>query len=118
MNRMKEESYLEITADDNLNCIFKGRAPVSYPIREIQSIEEVTSEYASEKYATVPVLVNSRGWPTTPCKGVLITFNRAWYKSVFPVFFNPADIQDFISAVKDRMEVISNSSYIHGPDGV
>ena len=115
-NKLSRESYLEITADGKLNCIFKGRSSVSYPINEIQSVEESSSENADKKYATVPVVVNSRGWEVYPEKGVLITFNRAWHKSVFPVFFNPADVQGFIAAIKSKMESMSDSSDVHGAD--
>lgn len=100
MNRLTRESHLEITDDGLLKCKYKGRATVSFPIKEIASIESASIDQASERYATFPVLLNNRGWELYPSEGVLITFNRRWIKSVFPVYFNPADIQGFISAVK------------------
>ncbi len=100
MNRLPHESYLEITEDGQLKCKYKGRAAVSFPINEITSIEPASFQQATERYATLPVLLNSKGWELYPSEGVLITFSRKWRKSVFPVYFNPADIQGFISAVK------------------
>ncbi len=99
-NLLTHESYLEITEEGLLICKYKGCATVSFPIKEITSIESASLEQANERYAKVPVLLNSRGWELYPSEGVLITFNRKWIKSVFPVYFNPADIQGFISAVK------------------
>ncbi len=98
--RLTHESYLEITQDGLLKCKYTGRAAVSFPIKEITSIESASLEQANERYAKFPVLLNSRGWELYPSEGVLITFNRKWSKSVFPVYLNPADIQGFISAAK------------------
>lgn len=107
--RLIEGSYLEITADGLLKCNYKGHRAVCYPIKEICSIEAVTLDQAGERHATFPVVLNTKGAELYPSDGVLITFNRAYLKSVFPVFFNPADIQGFISAIRQAM-VTPNSS--------
>lgn len=107
MNRLNHESYLEITRDGLIKCVYMGRPTVSFPIKEITSIESASIEQANERYATLPVLLNSRGWELYPSEGVLITFNRRWIKSVFPVYFNPADIQGFISAVKHAKDSLN-----------
>lgn len=109
LNRLTDESYLEITADGLLKCTYSGRAAVSYPIKEITAIEESTLEQAGQRYATFPVVLNTRGSELYPSAGVLITFNRAYLKSVFPIYFNPADIQGFISALRRTITILNPS---------
>ena len=104
VRRLVRESYFTITSDNRLICVYKGRAKIEYPIKEIIKIEEVTLKQAELKHARFPVILNSRGEELYPSNGVLITFNRAWIKSVFPVYFNPKDIEGFILAIKQRME--------------
>lgn len=101
-NKLVNESYIEITDDGILCCNYKGHKSVSYPVNEIQSIKEGTLK--DNKYATFPGVLNIRGDELYPETGVLITFNRSWIKSVFPVYFNPADIPGFISAIKQLMK--------------
>lgn len=101
--RLTKQSYLEITSDGILNCVYKGRGNVRFPIKEIISIEEATIEQANKKHAVSPLNLNQWKWGLYPPKGVLITFSRTWLKSVFPVYFNPADISGFISAIKQRI---------------
>ncbi|MBD5335456.1 MAG: hypothetical protein HDR96_08730 [Bacteroides sp.] len=104
LRRLVKGSYFEITSDGRLVCIYNGRAKIEYPIKEIINIEEATLKQAERKYARFPVVLNTRGEELYPSNGVLITFNRSWIKSVFPVYFNPADVQGFMSAIKRRME--------------
>ena len=104
VRRLVRGSYFEITSDSRLICIYNGRAKIEYPIKEIINIEEATLKQAERKYARFPVVLNTRGEELYPSNGVLITFNRSWIKSVFPVYFNPADVQGFMSAIKRRME--------------
>lgn len=104
VRRLAKGSYLEITSDGQLKCKFVGRKEECYPINEIKSIEPATIEEAQKKHATRPIGLNSKGDDYYPPTGVLITFNRAWIKSVFPVYFNPADIEGFISAIKKRIK--------------
>ena len=99
-----KDSYLEITSDDTLRCCYRGRRKIEYPIKEIKFIEEATLKQAEKKHATFPIVLNTKGEELYPSEGVLITFNRAWIKSVFPVYFNPRDIEGFILAIKQRME--------------
>lgn len=106
VNTLTTKSYLEITPDGILECNFKGRGTVSYPISEIISIEQISLAQAEKRYATFPTVLNSRGWELYPDEGVLITFNRTWLKSVFPVYFNPADIQGFMAAINGRRETV------------
>ena len=108
LRRLAIGSYLEITSDGILKCVFNGRKEVRYPINEIRSIEGSSLKDAERKYATFPMVLNTKGEELYPAEGVLITFNRAWIKSVFPVYFNPADTQGFISAIRERM-VVSDS---------
>lgn len=105
VNRLTQGSYLEITADGKLKCKYKGRAKVCYPINEIKSIEEASLKEAEKKYAVFPVTLNTRGMELYPETGVLITFNRSWIKSVFPVYFNPADVEGFIAAIKQKTKI-------------
>ncbi|MDE5842682.1 MAG: hypothetical protein K2H35_02965 [Muribaculaceae bacterium] len=104
VRRLVRESYFTISSDNRLICVYKGRAKIEYPVKEISKIEEVTLEQVEQKHAKFPVVLNSKGEELYPSKGVLITFNRAWIKSVFPVYFNPRDIEGFILAIKQRME--------------
>lgn len=102
INALTKDSYLEITSDGLLKCFYKGRAPVSYLIKEIATIEEASLEQAIKRYATFSVVLNTRGWELYPSEGVLISFNRSWYKSVFPVYFAPEDIKGFITVLRQR----------------
>ena len=104
VRRLATESYLEITSDGILKCVFKGRKEISYPIDEIRSIEESSFKDARKKHATVPIVINNIGDDLYSPEGVLITFNRALIKSVLPVYFNPADIEGFISAIRKRIK--------------
>ena len=106
VRRLATESYLEITSDGILKCVFKGRKEISYPIDEIRSIEESSFKDARKKHATVPIVINNIGDDLYPPEGVLITFNRALIKSVLPVYFNPADIEGFISAIRKRIKPV------------
>ncbi|MDE7347627.1 MAG: hypothetical protein K2N48_12925 [Muribaculaceae bacterium] len=103
VRRLAKGSYLEISSDGQLKCKFKGKKEVSYPINEIKTIEPATIKDVEKKYATFPIVLNIRGDELYPTEGVLITFNRSWIKSVFPVYFNPKDIEGFIYAIKSRM---------------
>ena len=103
VRKLARDSYFEITSDDRLICVYRGRAKIEYPIKEMVSIEEATFKDARQKHATVPVVLNSRGAELYPADGVLITFNRAWIKSIFPIYFNPADIEGFIGEIRQRM---------------
>ena len=98
-------SYLEITSDDTLRCCYRGRRKIEYPIKEIKFIEEATLKQAAERHATFPIVLNTKGEELYPSEGVLITFNRAWKKSIFPVYFNPSDIPGFIETLKQRIKV-------------
>lgn len=102
--RLKTGSYLEITTDGIIKCVYIG-STVSYPVKEIVTVEEVTLKQAGKRFAISQVALNSRSWQLYPSSGVLITFNRAWLKSVFPVYFNPSDISGFISAVNKSREI-------------
>lgn len=104
LRRLSKGSYLEITSNGQLKCNFKGSREVSYPINEIKTIEPATIKDVEKKYATFPIVVNTKGDELYPPEGVLITFNRAWIKSVFPVYFNPADREGFIYAIRQRIE--------------
>lgn len=101
--RLSSGSYLEITSDGILKCLYKGRKEVSYPINEIISIEESSFKDARKKRATIPIQVDKCG-DLYPSEGVLISFNRAWIKSIFPVYFNPADVDGFIHAINERIK--------------
>ena len=108
--RLVRESYFKITSDNRLICVYKGRAKIEYPIKEIIKIEEVTLKQAELRHARFPVILNNRGEEVYPSNGVLITFNRAWIKSVIPIYFNPRDIEGFIHAIKQRMDEASKKS--------
>lgn len=101
--RLTKQSYLEITTEGILNCVYKGRGIVRYPIKEIISIEEATIEQANKKHAVSPLNLNQWKWGLYPPEGVLITFSRAYIKSIFPIYLNPADISGFISALNQRL---------------
>ena len=103
VKRLSSGSYLEITSDGILKCVFKGRKEVSYPINEMRSIEESSLKEAIKRYARLPIALD-RWNELYPPEGVLITFDRAWIKSIFPVFFNPEDISGFISAIRQRID--------------
>ena len=103
VRRLATGSYIEITSDGQLKCKFKGKREVGYPISEIKTIEPASIKDVEKKYATFPIVLNSRGAELYPPEGALITFNRSWIKSVFPVYFNPTDIEGFISAIRKRM---------------
>ena len=104
LRRLVKESYLEITSDNILKCKYKGRRIVCYPIKEIKTIKEATLKQAEKEYALFPVILNSKGEELYSEKGVLITFNRSWIKSVFPIYFNPEDVGGFIAAIRQRMK--------------
>ena len=103
VRKLAKGSYLEITSDGILKCVFKGRKELIYPINEIKAIEQATIKDVEKKYATFPIALD-RWNELYPPEGVLITFNRAWIKSIFPVFFNPVDIEGFISAIRTRIK--------------
>lgn len=105
LRRMAEESYLEITPDNILKCKYKGHRVVSFPIKEIKTIKEATLKQAEEEYSRFPVILNTKGEEIFSEKGVLITFSRSWIKSVFPIYFNPEDIEGFIAAIRQRMKI-------------
>lgn len=105
LRRLAEDSYLEITPDNILKCKYKGHRVVSYPIKEIKTIKEATIKQAEEEFARFPVVLNTKGEEYYSEKGVLITFNRSWSKSVFPVYFNPKDVEGFIAVIRQRMEI-------------
>ena len=98
-----EEGYLEITCDNELKCKYLGYPKVSFPIKEIKSIEAISLKEAEERHARYPVVLNNKGEDLYPENGVLITFNRSWIKSIFPLYFNPQDIEGFIAAMRERM---------------
>lgn len=104
LRRLVNESYLEITSDNILKCKYKGRREVCYPITEIKSIKAVTLKQAEKEFALFPVTLNSKGEELYSGDGVLITFNRSWIKSVFPIYFNPEDVEGFTSAIRQRMK--------------
>ena len=104
LRRLATRSYLEITSDGILKCVFKGRKEVSYPINEIKTIEKSSFKDARKKHAAVPVVIQNIGYALYPPAGVLITFNRACIKSVIPVYFSPKDIEGFISAIRQRID--------------
>lgn len=103
-NKLVNESYIEISEDGILYCKYNGHKAISYPISEIQSIKEGTLN--DNKYAVFPVVLNLYGDELYPPTGVLITFNRAWIKSVFPVYVNPLDIEGFISSIRQRIKPV------------
>ena len=104
VRRLSKGSYLEITSDGQLKCNFKGKKEVIYPINEIKTIEQASIKDVEKKYATFPMVLNTKGEELYPSEGVLITFNRSWIKSVFPVYFNPKDIEGFLSAIRQRID--------------
>ena len=116
VRKMAKRSYLEITTDGILKCVYYGRKEVSYPIKEMRLIEESSFKDARKKYASVPIVLNSKGDDLYPPEGVLITFNRAWIKSVFPVYFNPVNIEGFISAIRKRIKPAEEDSKFEGKD--
>lgn len=103
LRSLAEESYLEITPDHILKCKYKGHCVVSYPIKEIKTIKEATIKQAEEEFARFPVVLNTKGKEYYSERGVLITFSRSWLKSVFPVYFNPEDVEGFIAVIRQRM---------------
>ena len=115
VKRLSSGSYLEITSDGILKCVYKGRKEVSYPINEIISIEESSFKDARKKRATVPIQVDRCG-DLFPSEGVSITFNRAWIKSIFPVYFNPADREGFITAINERIKPAEECSKFDDKD--
>ncbi|MDE7347626.1 MAG: hypothetical protein K2N48_12920 [Muribaculaceae bacterium] len=115
VKRLSSGSYLEITSDGILKCVYKGRKEVSYPINEIISIEKSPFKDARKKRAKVPIQVDKYG-DLYPSEGVLITFNRAWIKSIFPVYFNPANIEGFIYAINERIKPAGKCSKFEGKD--
>ena len=116
LRRLAKGSYLEISSDGQLKCKFKGRKEVSYPINEIKTIEPATIKDVEKKYAIFPIVVNTRGDELYPPEGVLITFNRAWIKSIFPVYFNPADREGFITAINERIKPAEECSKFEEKD--
>lgn len=112
VEKLETESYLEITSDGILKCVYKWRGTAEYPVKEILSIEAYSA--GEKKVGCVPPKsISGRNDPNLyPDKGVLVYFNRKWIKSIYPVFFNPEDIQGFICAINQKREEIaaSNSS--------
>lgn len=104
LRRLVKESYLEITSDNILKCKYKGRREVCYPIKEIKTIKEATLKQAEKEFALFPVTLNTKGEELYSENGVLISFNRSWIKSVFPIYFNPEDVEGFIAAIRQRMK--------------
>ena len=56
-----EEGYLEITCDNELKCKYLGYPKVSFPIKEIKSIEAISLKEAKERHARYPVVLNNKG---------------------------------------------------------
>lgn len=105
LRRLVKESYLELTSDNILKCKYKGHREVCYPITEIKRIKAVTLKQAEKEFALFPVILNSKGEELYSENGVLITFNRSWIKSVFPIYFNPEDAEGFIAAIRQRIKL-------------
>ncbi len=98
------KSFFEISEDGILKCWVSGKLYKSYPIKEIKSIERTNEEGKTKHHCSYTMVYNSKGRDIIPGDGVMIYFNRKWYKSVMPVFFNPEDIDGFISAIKNRLD--------------
>ena len=110
VEKLVTESYLEITSDGTLMCVYKWRGTAKYPIKEILSIEAIS---VRDRECTIPKSITGQHDPNLyPDEGVLIYFNRKWIKSIYPVFFNPEDIHGFICAINQKREeiVASDSS--------
>lgn len=98
-------SRIIITDDNNLIVHIFGYKDVVYPISEIISIEEIDftdKEVKRKCYWSYPVAIG-RGGNILPDQGVIIRFNRHWYKSSIPVFLNPDDSERFIQAITARL---------------
>lgn len=107
VEKLVTESYLEITSDGTLMCVYKWRGTAKYPIKEILSIEAIS---VRDRECTCPKSITGRNDPDLyPDEGVLIYFNRKWIKSIYPVFFNPEDIHGFICAINQKREEIAAS---------
>ncbi len=108
------KSYFELSEDGMLKCWSRGKVRRAYPIEEIKSIERTNVAGKKKSYFSYPILYQRSGRDIIPGDGVLIYFNRKWYKSVIPVFFNPEDIDGFIDAIKNRLNdhAIEDSSRI------
>lgn len=108
VEKLVTESYLEITPDGTLMCVYKWRGTAKYPIKEILSIEPISA--GDRQCCTAPKRLTGQHDPELyPDEGVLIYFNRKWIKSIYPVFFNPEDIQGFICAINQKREEMAAS---------
>ncbi len=106
------KSFYELSEDGMLKCWSRGKVRRAYPIKEIKSIERTNVAGKKKSYFSYPILYQRSGRDIIPGDGVMIFFNRKWYKSVIPVFFNPGDLDGFISAIENRLHdsVIEDSS--------
>lgn len=95
------KSRYVVTTDGYLEARYYGRKTVRYPIAEIEwvrIIDDDNRHSALPRYFTYPVSFG-RGGDIVPETGVLVSFNRQWYKSVCPVLFHPIDSEGLMQAL-------------------
>lgn len=95
------KSHYVVSSDGYLEASYYGRKTVRFPIAEIEwvkMIDDDNSRSALPRYFTYPVSFG-RGGDIAPDTGLLVSFNRQWYKSVFPVLFHPIDSEGLMQAL-------------------
>lgn len=75
----------------------------TFPIDKVESIHIVDTKNLTDKRMKDYRLPISMGRVNLyPTEGVLVFFDRKWIKSVQPILFNPADLNQFAKALSDK----------------
>lgn len=101
MQSVSKSRYV-VTSDGYLEARYYGRRTVRYPIAEIEwvrMIDDDNRHSSLPRYFTYPISFGRGGDDIVPDTGVLVSFNRQWYKSVCPVLFHPIDSEGLMHAL-------------------
>lgn len=100
--RLVRRSCYVVTADGYLEARYYLRKPVRYPIAEIEQVRLIDDDNcrsALPRYYTYPVSFGRGGDGMVPDTGVLVYFNRRWYKSINPVLLHACDDDGLLQAL-------------------
>lgn len=99
---VRTRSSLELT-DGEIIVRRWLRRHQSFPIDKVESIHIVDTKNLTDKRIKDYRLPISMGRVNLyPTEGVLVFFDRKWIKSVQPILFNPADLNQFAKALSDK----------------
>lgn len=90
---IRKKSYICLTSDEIIVNVW-SRKTIRYPLSQVEKVQTVDFDNDPSapdiNHYRLP-LAFGRGGEIIPSCGVLLYFNRAYLKSVLPIFFWPAD---------------------------